>query len=235
MALARQLEPEWLDSLPPTDPRAQASRRDLHLVNRLMGHASTRRRALTSATATSPPSRIIELGAGDGALMLALARGWPKHSPPPQAVLLDRLDSVDPAVLAGLAALGWKTEVVTADVFDWLAEMPPSATDWVLTNLFLHHFSHQQLAGLLQLLATRTALFLATEPRRSGFALAASRLLGLVGCNAVTRHDAIVSVRAGFRDAELSALWPRHDVWRLREGGAGLFSHYLLARRRQLQ
>ena len=93
----------------------------------------------------------------------------------------------------------------------------------------------EQLAGLLQLLATRTALFLATEPRRSGFALAASRLLGLVGCNAVTRHDAIVSVRAGFRDAELSALWPRQDVWRLREGGAGLFSHYLLARRRQPQ
>ena len=167
--------------------------------------------------------------------MLALARDWPKHSPPPQLVLLDRLDSVDPAVSAGLAALGWEAKVVTADVFDWLAERQPSATDWVLANLFLHHFSHQQLTGLLQLLATRTTLFLATEPRRSGFALAASHLLGLVGCNAVTRHDAVVSVRAGFRDTELSALWPRQDDWCLSEGDTGLFTHYLLARRHQPQ
>src|ERR1041385_4869330 len=33
------LEPEWLDSLPASDPKADRSRRDLRLLNVLMGNA----------------------------------------------------------------------------------------------------------------------------------------------------------------------------------------------------
>ena len=36
----------------------------------------------------------------------------------------------------------------------------------------------------------------------------------------MTRHDAVVSVRAGFRDGELSALWPHEPGWKLDEGAA---------------
>ena len=43
-----------------------------------------------------------------------------------------------------------------------------------------------------------TRVFIAVEPRRSGRGLFFSRLLWLIGCNQVTRHDAPVSVRAGF-------------------------------------
>jgi hypothetical protein len=56
-------------------------------------------------------------------------------------------------------------------------------------------------------------------------------MLGLIGANAVTRHDAAVSVRAGFQGGELSALWPADPRWRLRECRAGLFSHLFLAQR----
>jgi hypothetical protein len=42
----------------------------------------------------------------------------------------------------------------------------------------------------------------------------------------------VLSVHAGFRGSELSALWPRHPKgWRLREYPAGLFSHCLRAER----
>jgi len=54
--------------------------------------------------------------------------------------------------------------------------------------------------------------------------------MGLMGCNAVTRHDARVSVRAGFRDDELSRLWPSGG-WTLEERGAPPFSHLFVARR----
>jgi hypothetical protein len=57
-------------------------------------------------------------------------------------------------------------------------------------------------------------------------------LLGLIGCNDVTRHDAIVSVRAGFRNQELTGLWPDRAVWTLQEHAYGLFSHYFVAIRR---
>ncbi len=58
-----------------------------------------------------------------------------------------------------------------------------------------------------------------------------SRLLVLIGCSAVTRHDARVSVEAGFRDRELSACWPAREDFRLLEVGAGAFSHAFVARR----
>ena len=61
----------------------------------------------------------------------------------------------------------------------------------------------------------------------------ASRLVGALGANAVTREDAVLSVRAGFRGAELSALWPGDAAaWQLDEHAAAAFSHVLRAVRR---
>jgi hypothetical protein len=46
----------------------------------------------------------------------------------------------------------------------------------------------------------------------------------------VTRHDAVVSVRAGFSGRELSQLWPRAPGWRLDERPQAPFSHLFTAR-----
>jgi hypothetical protein len=58
-----------------------------------------------------------------------------------------------------------------------------------------------------------------------------SRLLRVIGCNDVTRHDATISVRAGFSGEELSALWPDKQNWQLTERRAGLFSHLFIAQK----
>jgi hypothetical protein len=147
-----------------------------------------------------------------------------------RAVLLDRQNAVEAAALSRFAASGWRIEVVTADACDWLArsERP---IDVVVANLFLHHFDAPALARLLALVARRARVFVACEPRRSGFPLASSRMLGLIGCNDVTRHDAVASVRAGFRGEELSALWPSRRAWRIEERARGLFSHLFVALR----
>jgi hypothetical protein len=76
-------------------------------------------------------------------------------------------------------------------------------------------------------------VFVACEPRRSALALGASRLVGLIGCNEVTRYDAPISVRAGFAGRELSGLWPAGGAWQLREGARGLFSHCFVAGRHE--
>jgi hypothetical protein len=103
--------------------------------------------------------------------------------------------------------------------------------DMMFANLFLHHFPDESLTALFRLAAARTNLFIACEPRRSPFTLTASRWLRLIGCNAVTRHDAVVSVRAGFVGHELSALWPADNQWQLSEQSAGFFSHCFIAKR----
>ena len=104
--------------------------------------------------------------------------------------------------------------------------------DAVMANLFVHHFEGDALSRLFRGIARITDCFIACEPRRARVALLGSHLVGAFGANEVTRRDAVLSVRAGFRDRELSAYWPDDDGWQLNESDARLFSHTFAAVRR---
>ena len=231
MNIPRHIEPEWLDELPAGDPRAIRSRRDLRRVNALMRNAAIVARELRCGCRDRSPRVITEIGAGDGTFMLRLAERTAAQWKHVHVVLLDRQDIVNPETLEAFASLGWEAEPMTADVFEWLARPADQAFDVIIANLFLHHFEAARLKALLSLAAKRTHMFMACEPRRSGLALVGSRLLGVVGCNDVSRHDAVVSVRAGFAGQELSALWPDRRAWTLQERANGLFSHCFIASR----
>lgn len=234
MSVARIVEPEWLDRLPASDPRAIRSRGDLRRINRLMATTGLLARALDPLLEGRRDARIVELGAGDGSVLLRVAQARGKRWPPIRLGLLDMQPVVTPHVLERYRALGWTPEVIQADAFDWLARTGSDASDAsdapvIVANLFLHHFDGPRLAELLHGIAAQARALVCLEPRRSETALLGSRLLGAIGCNDVTRHDAVVSVRAGFGDGELSAQWPRAAGWHLCEGKAGLFSHRLVA------
>lgn len=226
--MERVIEHELLDDLPVDDPGAVGSRRDLQKLNRIMNHAGSLSRMLESGLHGRLPRRIVELGAGDGTLLLQLARHFSRHWQRIEATLVDGKNAVTDDTLAAFAALGWRVEVVTSDVFDWLKKRDEPA-DAMICNLFLHHFSDKDLAEMLRLASARSRLFAACEPRRAGFPLLFSKLVWFIGCNAVTRHDAVASVRAGFTGQELSSLWPRNTRWRLREKRAGWFTHMFSA------
>jgi hypothetical protein len=223
-SLARRVDPEWLDELAADDPRAVRSRRDLRLMNRIMGHAPVIRRALERRLCANPV-RIAELGAGDGTLLL---RVLPRRASRVQLVFVDRQPVVSAETVTKYAERGFDASADAADVFDWLRAEGPQY-DCIVANLFLHHFEAPQLAEMFALASRRTRLFAACEPRRARIPLAGSRMLGLIGCNDVTRHDAHVSVRAGFAGRELSACWPGGGQWTLEERRAGLFSHLFVA------
>jgi hypothetical protein len=225
----RLVEPELLDSLPASDPRAVRSRADLRRLNALMDHSGIMLHSLTGSVSNDRRFRIAELGAGDGTFSLKLARRLERAGLQADLMLVDQQNIVAAGTLAEFTAIGWRPEVVQADVFQWLASGP--SVDWVLANLFLHHFPRNQLTELLRLAATKTSLLVACEPRRGRFAMSAASILGLIGCNEITRHDAVASVRAGFAGRELSDLWPAGPEWRLAEDAAGFFSHCFSARR----
>lgn len=238
MITQRNVESELLDTLAPDDPRAIRSRADLRRVNRLMGTRSLLGKSLDTMLQGPAPLRLVELGAGDGTLLLRLARHRTGHWPPITLGLLDLQPVVSEETLDGYHALGWQVEVIHTDVFDWLAQpqvleaRDALAKPIILANLFVHHFDGQRLQALLAGIANRARAFVCLEPRRSQFALLGSRLLGVIGCNDVTRHDAVTSVRAGFSAQELSAQWPDTDVWNVQESAAGLFSHRFQAVRK---
>lgn len=243
MPLPRVVGAETLDGLAQDDPAAMRSRRDLRRVHRIMGTCSIVSRSMRSwalPRAGSAPLRVLELGAGDGSLMLRVARALAPRWPRVELTLLDRQQLVGPQTVRQYAELGWTATALPMDVLDWVAtpDPPPrtgdSARRWdaIVANLFLHHFQGRQLSEVLRAAAARCDHFLACEPRRARFALVASHLIGAIGANGVTREDAVLSVHAGFRGCELSALWPAGEVtWALHEEPAGAFSHCFSASR----
>ena len=228
--MKRIVEPELLDQLPPADSAAQQARRDLRRINRLMGNAGILSRAMHSAIADNAPRELLELGAGDGGLLLQVARQLAPQWKNVHVRLLDRSSVVNDSTIAAFAEIGWQAESVTSDALDWFRSKR-SPVGIVVANLFIHHFVETELRALFAEIAQCANLFVAVEPRRASLPLAAGSCLWAIGCNSVSRHDAVTSVRAGFAGKELSNLWPASTDWALTEGSAGFFSHLFIARR----
>ncbi len=232
----RKLISEWLDELPAEAPAAMRSRRDLQRLNAWMGHAALLRCSLGDLLRRDS-IHLVELGAGDGSLLrnvvagASQAPGSVSKRSERRVTFIDRQPVITAGTRESLQALGWLVQVVTADVGDWFDQSPVPHVDALFCNLFLHHFAAEQLESFFGSAAKLTERFIALEPRRSRLALGLSRLVGVIGCGPVTRHDAPASVLAGFSGRELSAMWPANSEWRLEERRAGFASHLFIASR----
>lgn len=196
--MQRLVEPEILDRLPVDDPEAIRSRRDLRWINFLMGNE----RWLARRIFQLPSARkgVWEIGAGEGKLLRRLA------SRDPEVPLTGCDLAPRPRNLSDRVA--WRQ----GDVFDQLV----TASGGVLVaNLFLHHFDEPALARFGSLLGDFDTLCI-NEPHRSSLALAQGHLL-LPFVGPVTRHDMLLSIRAGFRRGELPERLGLAGDWRVRE------------------
>jgi len=183
--MRRQVQPEILDTLPPNHPDALHNRRDLRLTNGIMGNHRWFARTLPPLVRTG--ERILEIGAGDGALGLRLAaRGVP----------VDGLD-LWPRPGAWPAARAWhRTDLLK---FGGFADY-----EVIIGNLIFHQFPADQLAALGRQLVRTARVIVACEPmRRRVSQVVFARLAPLLGANAVSLHDAHVSIAAGFCEREL--------------------------------
>jgi hypothetical protein len=225
----RKVSPEALDDLDPADPRAVRARLDLQRIHRAMGSLSILKSLIARLRWSASPRSILELGAGDGTLLLRLANAlgaWQEV----ELRLLDRHNAVTPETLSGFRKLGWRASVSCENALIWARASAVRDTDLCVTTLFLHHFDDTQLRLLLAGIARRCRAFIAVEPRRDVLARAGSRLVGVLGASALTRGDAITSVAAGFAAREISDAWPKErDGWHIREFRALPFSHCFLA------
>lgn len=228
----RKVEPEELDELAADDPRARRSRRDLRRVHVAMRSVPILLRAVAELRLAAPPRRVLELGAGDGTLLLRFARAHRPRWKGVEITLLDRVDLVSEETRAAYGALGWTVIVRCADALEWAASGETGTHDLCFANLFLHHFEPAPLEILLRAVAAASDAFVACEPRRNNIARVGGRLVALLGASAVTRHDAVRSVEAGFTGRELSAAWTASGGnWRVMEFPALPFSHCFAATR----
>jgi SAM-dependent methyltransferase len=204
--MKRSVMPEILDGLAADDPEALRSRRDLRMINGVMGNLRWVRRQVERFD----PEGVVEIGAGDGGLLAGLHKGGRR-----------KVLGIDLAPRP--ASLPEAVDWVQGDVFESF-----QPRDCVVANLFLHHFEEARLRELGAALRECSVLCIC-EPLRARFAMAEGyALFPLV--NRVTRHDMIVSIRAGFRRGELTEiLGVDGSGWNVREGCTALGAYRLLA------
>ena len=186
----RLVQRELLDSLPHDDPAAQRSRRELLLINRIMGNHRWVCRTLSQREVRE--DRVLELGAGDGSLARHVWNDGIMQ--PSQWSALD----LAPAPPDWPDAAAWHQR----DLFD-LMVLPDVKI--IVANLFLHHLQNSQLALLGTRLPESCRTLLVCEPaRRRVYSLMGRLLCAMIQLSSVTRHDMLASIRAGFLGDELA-------------------------------
>jgi hypothetical protein len=195
-----------------------------------MRSVSALNHALARLRLRAPPKHILELGAGDGTLLLRLAAALKPRWAAVKLTLLDRQHIVDSETVADYRDRGWDVTTVCEDVLSWARQSAHQQYDLCVATLFLHHFQDLELRELLRGVAAQSRAFIAIEPRRGVPAKVGSRLIGLLGANAVTREDAVKSVDAGFIGHEITAAWPStEERWWTDEYREVPFSHGFIA------
>lgn len=195
-----------------------------------MNSVSILRSAVNGLRFAPPPRRILELGAGDGSLLLRLARALRPRWTGVELTLLDRHDLLSEATRRAYRELDWKVTMVCDDALVWARQPLAQRYDLCIATLFLHHFDTVRLSVLLSAVAARTDAFVCGEPRRDLISRMASACIGVIGVSKITREDAVTSVAAGFRGRELSTLWGQvSGDWSVAEFRARPFLHCFAA------
>ena len=203
---------ELLDA-PDSDPRlTEEGYRFMALVNRIGGGIRTVRKFLAAELAHWPkdrPVRVLDIGVGGGDIPLAIVR-WARaqgyqleftcvdHNANALEVTQRAIDN------SGLDSI----QLVEADIF---AYDPIYDFDYATGSMVFHHFTEDEIHRLIGHLSdfVRKALLINDLHRNLPNYLVCSILA--LPLDREIRHDALLSIRRGFKPAELRATLREHD------------------------
>lgn len=214
MSDARATAMELLD-LPDCDPSlAAASYRFMETVNCSFGGIRLVRRFMAAETAVrhaGVPLRILDIGSGSCDIPLAVSRWARAYGIPLHFTCLEMADHAIDIARGQLARAGNPpVKLLQEDAF---THQPVEPYDYAVTSMCFHHFSNAQILMLLHRLRgfVRNSLLI-NDLRRSRLAsLAARLLLVATAAPAGVRHDALLSIRRGFKIDELRTLLRQLD------------------------
>jgi 2-polyprenyl-3-methyl-5-hydroxy-6-metoxy-1,4-benzoquinol methylase len=209
----RILEEEVIDHVDASEPHALRSRRDLRIIDALLGNSRWIERAIRTLKVDS----IVELGAGDGHLSRKLSRIYPQAR-------ITGLDLVQ-------TPNDWKHPLhwIQGDLLKTIGE---TSAQICIGSLVLHHFDREELTELGNHLQ-RFSMLVFSEPHRHVQPLTGSYLLRPF-MGKIVRHDMPASIRAGFKKGEIPEfLKLDHKSWSIQESVNILGALRFTARRLQ--
>jgi SAM-dependent methyltransferase len=184
----RFIEPELLDHADPVVARANLA--DLVRINRHFGGHSVIRKLLKQVVHAGESFSVLDVGAASGDTAGVIRAVYPNAS----------VTSLD---YNGVNLGAAPAPKVIADAF----RLPfgPGTFDFVLSSLFLHHFTNEQVRDLLSSFyqIARRAVLIADLERHVAPYLFLKTTKRLFGWGDITVHDGLISVRAAFRASEL--------------------------------
>lgn len=219
--MPRTITPEMMDD-PGVEPRdLDRSLRYIRSVNRFLGGRSallSHLRRWSASWATGESVTLLDIATGSADLPLASVRWALSEGIDLRVTAIDAHEKT--LALARehvdrFPALAPSIELVRCDAFTLLDRFGPESFDYVHAGLFLHHLSDlrvQTMLRIMERLARRGVIW--NDLVRSNLARVGIRLLTLGG-PPIVRHDARVSVAAGFTKHEALDLARRaweHDA-----------------------
>jgi len=187
--MPRVVNPEILDSLPDSSPLAQRIRRDIARFNRLMGNFRWICQQVDRIPMEKP--HLLELAPGSGDLCSELFHLRPQlHY---LGIDLCRRPQHIPA----------DARWVQRDLLDYTPNQP---IDVVVGSLILHQFADDEIKRIADRWLPSANHLIFCEPSRRNHCIAGARLSRLIGMHPISVRDAVTSIRAGFREDELTQL-----------------------------
>lgn len=211
MFKGRASECELLDR-PDSDPRlAEQSYHFMRSVNHVGGGTRAVRAFLArelSGRTSATPIRIVDLGTGGGDIPVALSEWAASRGHHVEFTCVDHHAAALALARKWADAAPGTIRFQQADIFEY---HPAEAFDYAIASMFLHHFSADEIDRLICHLRrfVRKALFVNDLHR--GLLNYAACYLATLGRAAEIRHDALLSVRRGFRRRDLRRIADRHD------------------------
>ena len=204
----RDRRPELMDDPAISESDHDHALRGLAKLNRAAGIERTVLNALKPYL-NDQPLRVLDVAAGSGDLITALARRTAASGIPAHFTGCDISDFACRSIRERASKL---PELVASRVdatqFDVLHNQLPQGYDIVMCHLFLHHLGNQEIVHLLRAMresASKAVIITDLRRTRRGYVLAwlASRLLTR---SPVVHTDALLSVRGALTTSELHEL-----------------------------
>lgn len=199
---ARRDEPELLDLGVGSAEDVQESLADLWRINRYLGGVYLLTRHLYKRLeAHSAPTTVVDIGSGSAEIAGTIARWTQRKQLPVQVIAVDLA-----ARNLALAPANDHLRLMQADA----TRLPfaPESVDYLISSLFLHHFSPEQVITILRTsFAYARRSIVMSDLIRGWLPLIGFKLVQPVFARSyITRHDGMVSIRRAYTPDEFREL-----------------------------